>query len=169
MDHKDGTRKSTNLLISDSIHDQDSHTQVSSVDNSTPDVHPSLEDLAIIERVREGIKSDNLKSPFSSDKWYKTFASLNKDGILLTESPINKLLMVVSESLGTLIKNGRGHSIQRGSLLVKLADDKIYCLDATSWFASASGKAIVFSNNGYFEISKETIYGEVKEIKDIKL
>jgi hypothetical protein len=133
------------------------------------EIRPSDFELSIVSQVKEGIASDARKSPFSSDRWYKHFTVANKDGLSLNKAPANKLLMVVTESLGTFIANGRGTSIVRGSILVKLADNLVFCVDSYSWYASPTQGAITFNNNGYFEYNTEQLHGKVKEIGKVNL
>jgi hypothetical protein len=128
---------------------------------------PTKIELNKLNRVRLGQESDAKKSPFSADKWYMQFTKLNADGISLVDAPINTLLMVVTESLGTLYKNDRGTSIMRGSILVKLSDNILYCTDGSSWYASPSSGALVYGVKGYLEFAGGAIYGRVKKLKNV--
>jgi hypothetical protein len=124
-------------------------------------------EMEVIEKVKEGIESDNKKSPWNSDKWYKTFTKNNGDGITLEEAPLNVPLMVVTESLGTLYRHNRGNAIMRGSVLIKTSNNQVECIDSNSWGATSSG-ASVYDNNGTFELS-EAVYGKVKEVINVNI
>lgn len=130
---------------------------------------PTPQEQQIIQGVKQGILSDQNKSPFDDDKWYKTFTRNNKDGLDLAKAPKNTLLMVVSESVGTLYSNNRGTQIMRGSVIVKLEDNLVVCLDAYSWGLTSGSGTVVYNNNGYFSIDSTQLRGLVKSIATVNV
>lgn len=129
----------------------------------------SEDEQRIINVVRKGLSDDAQKGPWRSDKWYKTFDQLNEDGLLITQMPFNQLLMVVSSSAGTFISGQRGTQISRGSLLIRTDFDKVYCVDASSWYASESHGAIVYGVQGLHLIHPTTVYGKIKPVVSVRL
>lgn len=128
---------------------------------------PTPQELQIIQAVKMGIESDNNKSPWDNAKWYKGFTSRNEDGIPFSKAPRNKLLMVVSESAGTLYNwLDRGTGICRGSIIIVLEDKVVFCSDAYTWYATSYGASFQ-SVQGLHTLDKD-LYGMVKEIKDVK-
>lgn len=137
-------------------------------------IKPTQQEQQIIEKVKAGIYSDSQKSPWDSNKWYMTFADKNKTNTFyLIDAPKGKLLMVVTSSLGTLYSN-RGTQVVRGSIIVKLEDNLIYCLDGKSWAITERNTAVTFNIGGFFTFEGKQnpyslIYGAVKEIKNVRV
>lgn len=130
---------------------------------------PTPREQQIIQAVKIGIASDNNKSPWDNDKWYKKFTPRNTDGLSFTKVPKNKLLMVVSEDFSTIYnRQERGNFVMQGSIIVKLDDTVVYCLDAFSWYGG-SGQAHVYPVTGIHTIDLNNVSGILKEIKDVKL
>lgn len=130
---------------------------------------PTPQELQIVQAVKMGIASDENKSPWDNDKWYKKFTPKNADGLSFAKAPKNKLLMVVSENFSTIYnRQERGNFVMRGSIIVKLDDDVVFCLDAFSWYGG-SGQASVYPVTGIHTIDKNNVSGILKEIKDVKV
>ena len=126
------------------------------------------QELEVILKVKENIKEDRKKGPWSSDKWYKGFTKANSDGVSLKEAPLNEPLMVVTESMGTLYKNDRGNSIMRGSVFIKVSDTEVQCIDSSSWSAF-DNTPLIYSNNGFYEFEPQQAYGLVKKVLEVIL
>lgn len=143
---------------------------MNSFDSVVSSIRPTELELQILAEVKEGIERDSKESPFSSKpKWYTQFTNRNKVNLTLAEAPINTLLMVVSEALDTFYANGRGTGINRGSVIVKLSDSVIYCVDAYYWYASPSSGAVVYPVKGYYEYDPKRVYGAVKELSKVSV
>lgn len=130
---------------------------------------PSTREQQIINAVKQGILGDKQKSPFDNNKWYMKFARVNQDGVSLKDAPKNTLLMVVTESLSTLYRQNRGTRIERGSILVKLEEDLVACIDAYTWVITSNNGTHTLSMNGFFGIDPKSLNGKVKLISDVKL
>jgi hypothetical protein len=121
-----------------------------------------------LNKVKDGLLSDSKISPFLTKEWRKKFVQDNPDGIRLKDAPIDKYLIVLEDSLGTLYQNSRGTALSRGSVIVKLSDTELLCYDGTYWYATHDGKAIIFQQHGNFEIGVNC-YGLVKLLRDITI
>ncbi|MGF2714557.1 hypothetical protein ACQUY5_20100 [Bacillus cereus] len=129
---------------------------------------PTQQEMEIHNHVRRGIEQDEQSSPWSSNKWYRGFDERNSDGYNLKQAPIYKLLMVVSDATGTFYNNGRGTGISRGSVIIKMSEDLVYCLDAFYWYASPYGPVTV-PLQGYLQYTYQSVdYGKVKELSKVR-
>lgn len=123
----------------------------------------------VLSVVRTGLERDRSISPFaSSPRYYNYFENENKgDAISLEEAPTGVALLVITESLGTFYRMGRGVSIMRGSLVVKVSNQKLALVDAYSWMAMPSG-AEIYKVDGNVNIG-EQLRGKVKELEKVRL
>ena len=123
----------------------------------------------ILLAVREGLERDRQMSPFvSSPRYYNHLENENKsDSAPLEEAPIGVSLLVMTESVGTFYIRGRGVSIMRGSLLVKVSNSEVLLVDAYSWTVMPSG-AHIFKVDGTVRIS-EQLRGKVKVLEKVRL
>ncbi|PGF05314.1 hypothetical protein [Bacillus toyonensis] len=129
---------------------------------------PTQTEMEIHRQVRVGLEHDEQSSPWSNDKYYRGFDERNSDGYNLKQARINKLLMVVSDSTGTFYNNGRRTGISRGSVIIKLSEDLIYCVDAFYWGATPYGP-VVTALQGYLQYTyKTSTYGKVKELASVR-
>ncbi|MEC2463575.1 hypothetical protein P9X10_01490 [Bacillus cereus] len=125
-------------------------------------------EMRVWKQVREGKKKDLMSSPSNSYKWYQQFADKNPDGISLDEAPIGKLLMVVTEDLGTFYQYEKGIEISRGSIIVKIPNNIVYCVDVMYWELSFTGVKSV-KVKGYIKYEEDSITrGKVKEVSQVK-
>lgn len=121
-------------------------------------IKPTNREIDIRNRVMQLIQEDGKLSPFfSGERWYNRFESTNKKGSCnLKDAPVNQLLMVITDSVDTLYSlQDRGTGILRGSILIKLDKDVVYCMDSFYWYASQGGP-ITYSVKGFFT------YGGIK-------
>ena len=121
----------------------------------------------VLRQVRQGLASDEQISPFMrTERYYQRFEKANQDYIGLNEAPVNKPLLVITDSVGTFYQNGRGTGVSRGSLIVKRPDSRVEMLDSIYWYASGSGKAHTYPVRGIYELEGRT-YGGVKELSKV--
>lgn len=135
--------------------------------NSTHNPQPTPTEANIIQRVKQGIASDQNRSPWSNDRWYMTFNKNNQDGVTLAKAPKNTLLMVVTESVGTLYVHRLGTQIMRGSVLMKLEDNLVVCLDAYCWGITASKGTVISKRNGIYTFDERNLHGKVKPVAQV--
>ncbi|MCC4027678.1 hypothetical protein, partial [Bacillus thuringiensis] len=101
-------------------------------------------------------------------KYYIGFDERNTDGYNLKQAPLYKLLMVVSDATGTFYNNSRGTGMSRGSVIIKMSEDLVYCVDAFYWGATPYGP-VVTSLQGYLQYTYQSVnYGRVKELSQVR-
>jgi hypothetical protein len=134
-------------------------------------INMTEQEECILSKVREGLLADSKSSPWFPKEWRQSFVQNNTDSMSFSDAPFNEFIMVTSESLGTIYKHDRGQSLMRGSLILRLSDTLIYSIEGSSWYASPTKGAIVFSQQGYFEVHPESsdIYGTVKLLNAINV
>lgn len=129
---------------------------------------PTQQEMEIHNQVRQGLAQDEQSSPWSNNKYYIGFDERNTDGYNLKQAPLYKLLMVVSDATGTFYNNSRVTGMSRGSVIIKMSEDLVYCVDAFYWGATPYGP-VVTSLQGYLQYTYQSVnYGRVKELSQVR-